>query len=52
MGLFDSLTSLVENTAKVVLAPVEIVVDLADAAMQPLAEAAKDLTDDVKSIKD
>jgi hypothetical protein len=52
MGIFDSLTSLVGNVATVVLKPVEVVVDLADAAVKPVADVAKDLADDIKSIKD
>lgn len=52
MSLFGSLVNLVENTARVVTAPVEIVVDLADAVVAPLAEAADEIVKDVKSIKD
>ena len=51
-GLLKSLGDLTKNVAEVALAPVEIVVDLAAAATQPLADAAKELKNDVKSIKD
>ena len=51
-GLFDSVFDLVGDVAKVALAPVEMAVDLAGAAVKPLAEVAKVLVDDVKSLKD
>jgi diacylglycerol kinase len=51
-GLFDSVVDLVSDVAKVVIAPVEIAVDLAGAAVKPLAEVAKDLANEVKSLKD
>lgn len=40
------------DVAKVAVAPVEIVVDVAAAAVKPIAEAAEDLVKDVKSLKD
>jgi diacylglycerol kinase len=46
------LPILTSDVVKVTLAPVEIAVDLAGAAIKPLAEVAKDLTNDVKSLKD
>lgn len=52
MGIFDSLTSLVTNVAKIVVAPAEVVVDLADAVVKPLADAAEEIVKDIKSIKD
>lgn len=51
-SLLKSVTELVEDTAKVVLTPVEMVVDLADAAVKPLSEVAQELAKDVKSLKD
>lgn len=51
-GLLKSITDLAGDVAKVALAPVEIAVDLTAAAVRPLAEAAKGLTADVKSLKD
>lgn len=51
-GLFKSVVDLATDVATVAVAPVEIVVDLADAAVKPLADAAKDLAKDVKSLKD
>lgn len=50
-GFLDSVVDLVGDVAKVALAPVAIAVDLAGAAVKPLAEVAKDLTADVKSLK-
>lgn len=52
MSIFDSIFSITGNIAKVVLAPVEMALDVVDAAVQPIADAAKDMVDDVKSIKD
>jgi hypothetical protein len=51
-GLFNSVVDLASDVVKVVVAPVEMAVDLAGAAVKPLAEAAKDLTKDIKSLKD
>lgn len=51
-GLFKSVGSLVSDVVEVVATPVEMVVDLADAAIKPVVEAARDLKDDVKSLKD
>lgn len=36
----------------VLATPVEMVVDVADAALKPVVEAARELKDDVKSLKD
>lgn len=51
-GLLKSVVELAADVAEVVTKPVEMVVDLADAAIKPVAEAAKDLADDIKSLKD
>ncbi|NML61809.1 hypothetical protein HHL21_12135 [Massilia sp. RP-1-19] len=51
-GLLKSLTDLAGDMATVILAPVEVVIDLTGAAVKPFAEAAKDLAADVKSLKD
>lgn len=51
-GLLKSLTDLATDVTKVALAPVEMVVDLAGAAVKPVVEVAKDLVADVKSLKD
>jgi hypothetical protein len=51
-GLFNSLVDLAADVATVVAAPVKIVVDLTGAAVKPVAEVAKTLVDDVKSLKD
>lgn len=50
MGLFDSIGSLVGNVARVVLAPVEIVADVADAMVKPVADGAQALVDEVKDL--
>lgn len=51
-GLLKSITDLATDVATVVVAPVAVVADLAGAAVKPIAEAAKELADDVKSLKD
>lgn len=51
-GLLKSLGGLAADVAQVVAAPVEMVVDVAAAAVKPVAEAAKELVDDVKRLKD
>lgn len=50
MGLLDSVFSLAVNTTKVVLAPVEVVADLANAVVEPVKEAVDEIVKDVKSI--
>lgn len=50
-SLFKSVVDLAADVAQVVVAPVEIVSDLAGAAVKPVAEVAKDLIADVKSLK-
>jgi hypothetical protein len=50
MGLFDSILGVVENVTTVVVAPVEIAADLAQAATKPVAEAAEQLVEDVKQL--
>lgn len=50
MGLFDSIGSLVGSVAKVVTAPVEMVVDVADAVVRPLADGAEALKDEMKDL--
>ena len=47
--LFKSVVGITESVATVVLAPVSVVVEVADAALKPVAEVAKDLADDIKS---
>lgn len=44
-GLLKSVIDLTVDGANVVTAPVQAVVDLADAAVKPFAEIAKDLSD-------
>lgn len=49
-GLLDSVIGLTKNVADVVLAPVAVVATLAQKATEPLADAARDIVEDVKSI--
>ena len=51
-GLFKSVVELAADVVQVVAAPVVMVTDLAGAAIKPVAEVAKDLVADVKSLKD
>lgn len=52
MGIFDSLTDLTKDVFEVVSAPIEVVVDIADASIKPIADAAKEIKDEVKTLKD
>ena len=52
MGIFDSVMNLTKDVFEVVSTPVEIAIDLADAAVKPMAEAAKEIKDEIKSLKD
>ena len=49
-GFLESVSNLTSNVLDVALAPVQMTVDLATAATQPLADAAKELVSDVKSL--
>jgi hypothetical protein len=51
-GLLNSIVDLATDVAKVVAAPVEIAVDLAGAVVKPVAEVARGIADDIKSLKD
>ena len=51
-SLLKSVVELTTDVVKVVATPVEMVVDLADAAVKPLAEVADDLKNEIKSLKD
>lgn len=48
MSLFDSVLNLATDLTKIVVAPVEVVVDVAAATVKPVAEVVEDLTNDVK----
>ncbi len=48
MGLFDSLVGLATDAVKIVIAPVEIVVDIVSVPVKEIAEVATDLAKDVK----
>jgi hypothetical protein len=50
--LLKSVADLTADVAKVAVAPVEMVVDLAGAVVKPVAEAAEELVDEVKQLKD
>lgn len=47
-GLFDSLVDLIEDTATIIVAPVQIAVDITAAAVRPVAELAEDVVTSVK----
>lgn len=51
-GLFDSIADLATNVVKVAAAPIEVAVDLTNAVVKPMADAAEVVVQDVKSIKD
>jgi hypothetical protein len=51
-GIFESLVQLAEDTVDIIAAPVEMAVDLVGAAVKPVAEVARELVEDVKSLKD
>jgi hypothetical protein len=51
-SLFKSVSELAIDTFTVVVTPVEMVVDLADVVIKPLAEVTSDLAKDIKSLKD
>jgi hypothetical protein len=51
-GLLKSLTDLAGDVATIALKPVEIAVDLTGAVVKPIAEVAKEVADEVKSLKD
>lgn len=48
MGLFDSITKLTKDVAEIVTAPIEIAVDLTRQITKPIADAAKEIVEDVK----
>jgi len=51
-GLLKSIGELAVDTVRVVAAPIEVIVDVVDAVVKPVAEAAEDLVDEIKSLKD
>jgi hypothetical protein len=51
-GLLKSVIHLTTDVVDVVATPVKMVVDLADAAVRPIAEVEKDLARDIESLKD
>lgn len=50
MSLFDSLIDLAVDTTRIVTAPVEVVVDVAAAAIKPIADGAQSIVDSAKEI--
>lgn len=48
--MFGSLISLVENTARLVVAPIALAVDVADAIVEPIANVVEELADDVRDV--
>lgn len=51
-GLLKSTAELAVDVVEVIATPVEMAVDLVDATVKPVAEVAKDLAKDIKSLKD
>lgn len=51
-GLLKSVADLATDVAAVVVAPVAVAVDLAGAAVKPVAEVAQGLASEIKSLKD
>lgn len=51
-GLLKSLGGLAADVVQIVAAPVEMVVDVAAAAVKPVAEVTRELVVDVKNLKD
>ncbi len=51
-SFLKSAVELVADAVDIVTAPAQIAVDLAGAAAAPVAEAARDLVQDIKSLKD
>jgi len=47
-GLFKSVIDLTTDVAKIVAAPVTIVVDVVGAGVKPIAEVVEELSDDIK----
>lgn len=47
-SLLKSITELATDVVKVVAAPIEAAVDLADAVVKPLADAAQEVAKDIK----
>lgn len=45
---FGSLVSLATNVVGIAVAPIVLVVEVADAALKPVAEVVKDLAQDIK----
>ena len=50
--MFDSIFGVAGDVLRVVTAPIEIAADAAKAITQPLAEAAQEVVDSVKELKD
>lgn len=48
MGLFDSVLDLTKNVADVAIAPIEIAVDVTNAAIKPVADLANETVEEVK----
>lgn len=49
-GLLDSIGELASNVVKVVIAPVEVVVNVANAAIKPIAEGVAEVVKDTKDL--
>lgn len=52
MGLFDSLVNVVADVVTVAVKPAEIVLDVVDAGLKPIADGLTELAENVKDVKD
>lgn len=50
--MFKSIFGLVKDVATIVIAPVEIAVDLTRTVTKPVADVAKEVTEEIKNITD
>jgi len=47
-GLLNSVLNLGKNVVDIAVAPVEVAVDIVNAGVKPVADAAKDIVKDIK----
>lgn len=52
MGIFDSVMELTKDVFEVAVTPIEMAVDVADAVVKPMAQAAQEIKNDIKLLKD
>lgn len=52
MGIFDSILGITKDVVDVVKAPVEIAIDVTREVTKPVADAAKEIVEEVKDLTD